>query len=151
MVLLLPDRGRTLDQLHERITWSNMEIWLERLDGTGKEAVDVKIPRFAMTKRFDLADTLSAMGMPHAFRGADFSGMTGSRELFISAVVHKAFIDVSEEGTEAAAATAVIMKRGGGTPSFVADRPFFFLIRDSNTGSILFLGRLVDPSANPEE
>jgi serpin B len=89
------------------------------------------------------------MGMPDAFSGkADFSGMTGNRDLFISAVVHKAYIDVNEEGTEAAAATGVTMKLTGiGTPPpvFRADHPFIFLIRDNQTGSILFLGRVANP------
>jgi serpin B len=89
------------------------------------------------------------MGMVDAFGAADFSGMTGQRDLFISAVVHKAFVDVNEEGTEAAAATAVLMARSipPPTPVFRADHPFLFLIRENSTGSILFLGRVVDPSA----
>ena len=151
MVILLPDRDSSLEELHDRITWSNMKLWLDRLDGSRKESVAVQIPKFSMTMRFDLADTLAAMGMPHAFRGADFSGMTGTRDLFISDVVHKACIDVSEEGTESAAATAVIMKRGGGAPAFVADRPFFFLIRDMGTGTLLFMGRMTDPAARSQD
>ena len=105
------------------------------------------LPRFTMAARYELSDTLAAMGMPHAFQRADFSGMTGRKDLFISNVIHKAFIEVTEEGTEASAATAVVMKRGGGSASFVANRPFCFLIRDRGTGSILFLGRLADPTA----
>ena len=81
---------------------------------------------------------------------ADFSGMDGHENwLYISAVVHKALVDVNEEGTEAAAATAVIAVPLGGEepgPSFIADHPFVFLIRDNHTGSVLFLGRVVDPS-----
>jgi len=92
------------------------------------------------------------MGMTDAFSPrADFSGMDGQRDLFISAVVHKAFVDVNEEGTEAAAATGVVMRsmavmRPRPTPVFRADHPFIFLIRDTRSGSILFLGRMVDPS-----
>jgi serpin B len=86
------------------------------------------------------------MGMPLAFSGvADFSGMNSSGEpLCLSAVVHKAFVDVNEEGTEAAAATAVDMDRCA-KPVFVADHPFFFLIRDTRSDSILFLGRITNP------
>jgi serpin B len=79
---------------------------------------------------------------------ADFSGMDGSRSLFISAVIHKAFVDVNEEGTEAAAATGVVMmtkSMPGTPPMFCADHPFIFLIRDNTTGSILFMGRIVNP------
>jgi serpin B len=103
-----------------------------------------------MTVDFKLNDVLSAMGMPTAFRpgAADFSGMTGSRELFIFAVVHKAHVDVQEEGTVAAAATAVVMtKEMAASPSrvFRADHPFVFAIRDVRSNSILFLGRMTDP------
>ncbi|GAI71619.1 unnamed protein product, partial [marine sediment metagenome] len=91
------------------------------------------------------------MGMPIAFSGdADFSGMTGNRELFISGVVHKAFVAVDEAGTEAAAATAVIVP-GSAPPELpvevTIDRPFIFLIRDIDTGAILFVGRVLNPAA----
>jgi len=151
MVVLLPDENSDLENVHDRITWPNMKTWLHCLDDARRETIVVGIPKFSMTMRLDLADTLAAMGMPHAFRGADFSGMTGTRDLFISDVIHKAFIDVSEEGTEAAAATAVIMKRGGSPPHVIADRPFVFLIRDSDTNSILFVGRVSDPTALSSE
>ena len=96
-------------------------------------------------------NTLAEMGMPDAFSGnADFSGMTGDRALCISDVLHKAFILVDESGTEAAAATAVVMKELSVAPGepveMILDRPFVFFIRDIETGSILFLGRVVDPS-----
>jgi serpin B len=91
------------------------------------------------------------MGMPAAFTGgADFSGMTGKKDLFISDVVHKAFVSVDEEGTEAAAATAVVMKLSAVAEEPVtvtADHPFLFLVRDIETGTILFVGRVVDPGA----
>jgi serpin B len=97
------------------------------------------------------------MGMPRAFDAdkADFSGMTGNHELFISAVIHKAFIDVNEKGTEAAAATAVVMRGPTAVPPrfqlppppvFRADHPFIFLIRDNRSGGILFMGRVTDPT-----
>ena len=90
------------------------------------------------------------MGMKDAFGDADFSGMTGERDLYISEVLHKAFVEVNEEGTEAAAATAVIMTRMSmvemGPIIFKADHPFIFLIRDNDSGSILFLGRVIDPT-----
>jgi serpin B len=109
----------------------------------------VAFPKFTFTSEFSLADTLAAMGMPDAFSSAaDFSGMDGTKTLYVSAVVHKAFVDVNEEGTEAAAATGVGISRTSlpqRTPVFRADRPFLFLIRDRRSGSVLFLGRVADP------
>jgi serpin B len=101
-----------------------------------------------MTTGFKLAEVLADMGMPTAFTAqADFSGMDGGRSLFISAVEHKAYVSVDESGTEAAAATAVVMKRGRPPRGevFRADRPFLFLIRDTKTGCVLFVGRVLDP------
>jgi serpin B len=91
------------------------------------------------------------MGMPDAFSpsAADFSGISGSRGLFISKVIHQAGVDLNEEGTEAAAATAVVMKRGG-VRAFIANHPFLFLVRDRESGSILFLGRVVNPEAGSD-
>ena len=117
--------------------------------------MNVSLPRFKTTKQLQLSDMLKAMGMPAAFdpAAADFSGMTGNRDLFISAVIHKAFVDVNEEGTEAAAATAVTMmpmaapvREHKEPPVFRADHPFVFLIKDNRTDSILFLGRITDPT-----
>ena len=113
--------------------------------------VSLAIPRFEYESDFSLGETLAAMGMPDAFTSAaDFSGMTGNRELFISEVVHKAFVSVDEEGTEAAAATAVMMPFSAAPEEpveFTADRPFMFLIRDNLTGTILFVGRVVNPGS----
>ena len=112
-----------------------------------KPAVMVQLPKFKLESTFMLGDTLAAMGMPQAFtEQADFSGMTGTRDLFIGVIVHKAFVEVNEEGTEAAAATAVVMPTSSMPPMFIADHPFLFLIRENSTGTILFIGRVVDPS-----
>jgi len=111
--------------------------------------VIVSLPKFKLTAEFKLNEALKAMGMTDAFSNADFSGMNGKGGLFISAVVHKAFVDVNEEGTEAAAATAVVMSRTSAAampPVFRADRPFLFAIRHDKTGAILFLGRLTSPA-----
>jgi serpin B len=116
--------------------------------------VAVYLPRFKTTARFELGDRLKEMGMPLAFSDrADFSGLTLSREeLKISKVIHKAFVDANEEGTEAAAATAVTVvplaaaARPRPVPVFRADHPFVYLIRDTRNGSVLFLGRLADPT-----
>ena len=106
------------------------------------------MPRFEFDSEFSLKDTLAEMGMPIAFSSsADFSGMTGNPELFISDVVHKSFVAVDEAGTEAAAATAVIMRLTAVPKQVTIDRPFIFLIRDIETGAILFVGRVMNPGA----
>jgi serpin B len=118
------------------------------------QKVELFLPRFKMESDFELRDTLGRMGMPDAFGPkADFSGMDGTQNLYISKVFHKAWVEVSEEGTEAAAATAVTMDLKGvpmnpppPPPVFRADHPFIFCIRDTRSGSLLFLGRLADPA-----
>lgn len=151
MVVLLPKEDDGLQSLEGSLNEQNLETWL----GQGRsQKVDVFLPKFKLTAQFLLAGTLKTMGMKDAFsRAADFSGMDGARDLFISAVVHKAFVDVNEEGTEAAAATATVMRTMAimrqPTPVFRADHPFIFLIRDTHSGSILFLGRVVDPTEGP--
>jgi serpin B len=121
------------------------------LAGLETHAVQLTMPRFGIETRALLAERLKAMGMPMAFDpdGADFSGITDQTRLFISEVVHQANIAVDEKGTEAAAATAVVMRDTAmpADPVTVrADRPFLFLLRDLPTGTILFLGRVADPS-----
>jgi len=147
MVILLPQSGRFDD--------SEASLDLERLNAIlGKlelRQVNLTMPRFEFESSFSLKDTLAAMGMPVAFSGsADFSGMTGNPDLFIADVVHKAFVSVDEAGTEAAAATAVVMELTAvpEMPVIVnIDRPFIFLIRDIETGAILFVGRVLNPGA----
>jgi len=114
--------------------------------------VNVTMPKFKYESAFGLRDTLSSLGMPDAFRdGADFSGMTDVRGIYIDNVIHKAYISVDEKGTEAAAATATVMIVGdSGRPrpepvQFTIDRPFIYLIRDNQTGTILFVGRVLNP------
>ncbi len=107
---------------------------------------ELHMPKFGYGSGFKLADTLGEMGMPAAFQNADFSGINGTRDLFIDNVYHKAFVTVDEAGTEAAAATAVVMARS--LPERLQiDRPFIYIIRDTETGSLLFVGEVLDPSA----
>jgi len=149
MIILLPKRKDDLAQVEEALNERNLNLWTQHLKT--KEVI-VFLPRFKMTSEFSLAETLVLMGMTDAFdRSADFSGMTGKKDLYISKVIHKAFIAVDEEGTEAAAATAVVMKRLSAsneepTVIFRADHPFIFLIRHNPSGSILFFGRVIDPT-----
>ena len=149
MVILLPKEKDGLSKLEETLTSEELSQWLARL--FSREVV-VSIPKFKATTQFSLASVLQSMGMTDAFSGsADFSGMDGKKDLFISAVIHKAYVDVNEEGTEAAAATGVVMKLTSlgpsETPVFRADHPFLFLIRDNKSGGILFIGRVMDPKA----
>ncbi len=148
MVIFLPRQVDGLAALEKELSLDNLQSWL---GGLRRQTVQVSVPRFTMTSEFRLQEVLKSLGMTDAFSGAaDFSGMTGRRDLFISAVIHKAFVDVNEEGTEAAAATAVVMMRSAAPRPpvvFRADHPFLFLIRDNASGSILFIGRLVNPKA----
>ncbi len=167
MVIFLPKQIDGLGELEKSLSEENLSKWSSKFVS---EKVEVYIPKFKVEKDFSLKETLSAKGMPRAFDGdirddgkmADFSKMVkfpsdlhgGDPEvgLYISAVIHKAFVEVNEKGTEAAAATAVIM---GARPGpirakpkqiiFRADHPFLFMIRDNKSGSILFMGRVVNP------
>ncbi len=145
MLIILPDSPGKLPELENQFTAGKLSELME-LPAQGE--VDVSLPKFKINwGTFDLKPPLQALGMRKAFQpGADFSGMDGSNNLFIDAVFHKAFIEVNEAGTEAAAATAVSKVRGvSQRHSFNADHPFLFLIRELTTGSTLFLGRVVDP------
>jgi serpin B len=146
MVVLVPDEGA----FHTFEGALDAERLSAIVDGLTNEQVTLTMPRFEYRSGFSVNDALKALGMTDAFSGsADFSGMTGSRDLFISSVIHKAFVSVDEEGTEAAAATAVAMVESAmpGEPvELTVDRPFIFTIRDIETGAVLFVGRVVDPS-----
>ena len=151
MVVLLPNEVDGLPALEQSFTSSNAHEWLGKLQAA--EKVILTLPKFKMTRQFELGGPLSDMGMAQAFdrKTADFSGMTGERNLWISSVVHKAFVDVNEEGTEAAAATGTVMRSMAMAYErppvvFRADHPFLFLIRDNRSGGILFMGRVADPT-----
>ena len=152
MIMLLP-RGRDgIGQLENSLTAASLSTWTS---GMRSQQVEVALPKFKMSSGFMLAQALKALGLQDAFDPgrADFSGMDGRAHwLYFSEVLHKAYIDVNEKGTEAAAATAVVMVGSAARPVepprvFRADHPFLFLIRDSTTGSILFMGRVTKPGA----
>jgi serpin B len=147
MVIILPD-GDTFAGFQAALDGQQVQAIIEALK---YRQVAVTMPAFEFDSRFSLNQALAEMGMPVAFSArADFSGMTGSKDLFVSDVLHKAFVSVDEEGTEAAAATAVVMKLSAMPEEPIAvtvDHPFLFLIRDNETGAILFVGRVLDPSA----
>ncbi len=148
MLIILPDEGQ-FEAVEEQLSPAMMTDLLGRMT---YGPVNLSVPKFTYESEFNLNDALIALGMTDAFDPgrADFSGMDGTRDLYISDVLHKAFVSVDEEGTEAAAATAVIMSLTsapmGELITFTIDRPFIYMIRDQQTGTILFLGRVLDPS-----
>jgi leukocyte elastase inhibitor len=165
MIILLPKAVEGLSEFEQSLSPVNMQKSLEQLRPAGK--VIVTMPKFKIEAKFELRDTLIAMGMKKAFdaKMADFTGMAsrktmqrdGNGNLYIAAVIHKAYIDANEEGTEAAAATAVVVRPGRvGAPVrhpdppiiFRADHPFMFLIRDNRSGSIVFIGRVANPNSS---
>lgn len=140
------------------MTCTNLQTWVGKLKA---RAVNVFVPRFKLDTDYEMSKALQTMGIVRAFvrDSAQFEGMSESkdpaRKLYLTKVLHKAFVEVNEKGTEAAAATAVIVAMPVSappvavpfTPTLKADRPFVFLIRDVKTGSIWFLGRMVNPKA----
>jgi len=143
MLIFLPQRDNS--------TELSLTNFAELTRDLQEQKVKIYLPKFKLETRYLMANDLADMGMPTAFSGeADFSGMTGNHNLFISQVIHQAFVEVDEEGTEAAAATAVIMvepiaMEPAPIPIFRADHPFVFAIRENTNDEILFLGRVVDP------
>jgi len=159
MLILLPKQGEDYDyETGERIVSDNsikdIELSSEKLSEYKSQMKETKLdsislPKFEFDTKYFMKDTLSALGMPTAFsESADFSGMTGKRDLFISFVIHQAYVKVDEKGTEAAAATAVGMELTSARPRnvFSADHPFIFVIQEKETGNILFMGRVTDPT-----
>ncbi len=148
MVALVPKAADGLAALEAKLTAADLDAWIAKMEHA---RIRLGMPRFRTECTFQLAPELRAMGMKDAFvyPAADFTGMSETKELYIGLVIHKSFVDVDEKGTEAAAATAVVMLAGAARPSepipLTIDRPFLFLIRDAKTGAILFLGRILDP------
>jgi serpin B len=153
MVILLPSQIDALGQLERQLN----PVFLVRLFAQmKKQEVVIILPRFKLESGFNLNNTLAKMGMPDAFdwQKADFAGLNGTNTLSISAVFHKAWCEVTEEATEAVAVTTPVVVDMSGPeeppptrPVFRADHPFIFLIRDTRSGSLLFVGRLADPRA----
>ena len=151
MIFILPNnKHSSLADLEE--TMSKVKNINSILKFEYKEKVEVTLPRFKLESQLDLVEPLMQLGMTDMFGStADFSGMTGgtNKGLYVSEIVQKAFVEVNEEGTEAAAATAAVMMGRSRQPEpeqFTCDRPFMFLIRDNLTGMILFSGHVTDPS-----
>lgn len=145
MLFILPDQVDGLAGVEDRLTLENLRSWMDTLAET---QMNVAIPRFRVESEFSLKQSLVGMGMPSAFtEGANFTGINPEADLFIQDALHKAYVEVNEEGTEAAGATGVVVGTTSIPPTFRADHPFLILIWDKVTESILFLGRVMDPSA----
>ncbi|XP_028737163.1 serpin B6 isoform X2 [Peromyscus leucopus] len=147
MIIMLPDEHVELRTVEKEITYEKFIEWT-RLDKMDKEEVEVFLPRFKLEENYDMKEFLCKLGMTDAFDNrADFSGISSKENLFLSKVVHKSFVEVNEEGTEAAAATAAIMmlRCMRFTPRFCADHPFLFFIQHVKTNGILFCGRFSSP------
>lgn len=150
MLIILPKAGHEA-AVEAALSKDLLETLTPRLTG---RAVDVSLPKFKIESQFSLADVLKQLGITKVFSAADadFSGISTAEGLYISKVIHKAYITVDEKGTEAAAATAIIMPNGSAMVrpedlvTFTADHPFLFVIRDTQTGAVLFTGRVNNPS-----
>jgi len=149
MLVLLPRKAAGLGDMEKNLTADRLDEFCKNL----RTATDVNVtlPKFKIELNLPLTKMLQDMGMKEPFDmgKANFTGMADAKErLAISEVLHKAFVDVNEEGTEAAAATGVLIRPLARrvTPTFLADHPFVFVIRDNRSGSVLFMGRVADPS-----
>jgi len=146
MLVVLPTKD--LASIESSLTAEKLNEYKSKMRETKLDSVS--LPKFEFDTKYFMKDTLSALGMPTAFSGnADFSGMTGKKDLYIDFVIHQAYVKVDEKGTEAAGATAVGMFTTSVQPRtiFRADHPFIFLIQEKDTGNILFLGRVVNPAS----
>ena len=151
MLVVLPMRDDGLPQLERRLSAENLAKWVAALE---QRTVDVELPKFRAESSIDLEPHLAALGMATAFdrMRADFTGMSTTQpfedQLFLAKALHKSFVEVNEKGSEAAAATGMALAIRGSVrpfvPKFAADHPFVYLIRDTRTGTVLFLGRKVD-------
>lgn len=153
MVIALPAKDYPLEKL---IPEMDSDMFTEMLEKSDKQEVEVHLPSFKVRAAFDLEKTMAGMGMPLAFTNqANFSGMTQENDLKIDKIIHQAYIDVNEEGTEAAASTAVVIIRksamvGEQATVFKANRPFLYFIKENQHNSILFMGKTGDPSLKNE-
>ncbi len=145
MMILLPQEISGIHKLESKL---DTDLYQEYQESMFSKKVELWLPRFRVETQYNLNKPLKILGMNSAFSGnADFSGMTGKKELFISDVAHKAFVEVNEKGTEAAAATGAVMTKSSLVKKveFRADHPFIYMIKDNRTGAILFMGRLNEP------
>ncbi|XP_010285797.1 PREDICTED: serpin E3-like, partial [Phaethon lepturus] len=146
MFLVLPSHKRaSLSQIESHLSAKTITLWANSLKRT---KMDIFLPRFSIQSLFDLKTFFSALGIKDAFdpTTANFKGISEQGSLYISEAIHKAEIEVTEDGTKASGATAMVLLKRSRTPVFKADRPFTFFLRQANTGSVLFIGRVTNPS-----
>ena len=143
MLIILPHDAVKIQSVEDSLTLDNLELWKSQLGDL--RGINIHIPKFTLDTEYNLKKILPDMGISLVFGPADLSGITGYKGLFVSEAVHKAFVEVNELGTEAAAATAINLNESGGV-LFKADHPFIFLIQDNISNDILFIGKIVDPT-----
>jgi serpin B len=143
MIVILPRLPDGLPKLESQLSPETLTRWVALLKDRGQ--LEVTLPKFKLQQRYHLKDRLQELGMNAAFGNADFTGMAPGDDTPISSVTHQSFVEVNEEGTEAAAATAVVRGESSENLEFRAEHPFLFLIRDAKKGTILFMGRVMNP------
>ncbi|XP_078088297.1 putative serpin E3 [Mustelus asterias] len=145
MLIIIPsERKNPISSIEPHITSHTLSAWTNSMR---RMKMEVFLPKFKVQNKFNLKTVLTTLGITDLFSPskADFSGISEQEKLFVSEAIHEAKIEVSEDGTEAAAATAMVLLKRSRTLAFKADRPFFFLLRHAKTGRILFMGRVMDP------
>ena len=149
MLVILP-KGDNLTAVENSLDAKNLSVLR---NGLHPEIVFISLPRYKIETQYKMDPFLKNMGMPAAFADADFSGMDGTKNLSINSIIHKAYVDVDEKGTKAAAATAISVGEYSAEGEyrepilFIADHPFLFIIQDEESGNILFMGRVMNPNA----
>ena len=153
MMFILPNQKNGLKKLEEEFENVDLSLIARTKMTRFEKEVSIAIPKFKVESSLNLKDSLQRIGLKHMFdvKQADFSGMTDTKELFVSEVIQKAFIEVTEEGTEASAATATNFQQKSSfnnknTPEFICDHPFVFMLKDNLTRMILFTGKITNPS-----
>lgn len=149
MMLFLPKAAAGLPELEQKLSGATLGEWIAALRAARPSSVELTLPKIKLDARYALADQLKAMGMQRAFsQAAEFGGISDAAPLMLSDVLHQTFLLVDEQGTEAAATTAIGIVVTSGPRiehRFRADHPFFFLVRDNRSGAVLFMGRITDP------
>jgi serine protease inhibitor len=149
LLIILPKSYKKTKKLEKKL---NYEYYLNYIENKSRKRIQLALPKFKIESEFDLNESLNQLGIKEAFTmSADFSGITKDEKLYISKVIHKANIELDEEGTEAAAATAVVMRKTTAMTiedvvEFKANRPFIYLIRNNKTNTIYFIGKVLNPN-----
>ena len=147
MTVLVPHETDGLNSIQSSLNLDRITAWMESLQGTEKETVDIYLPKFKVSQKIDMKSHLAGLGVKDMFTNkADLSGISGGKDLYVSSAFHQAVVEVNEEGTEAAASTGFGISFMSLPPEVRADRPFLFWITSSKTNSLLFLGKVHNPN-----